>query len=84
MMNIVRALALSTATLASIPVSAVEQEKDRCVLEGGSTEKVPTAINCQRCVGWSRRNRASKIQKAGLEGVSIALASPHYEALPPH
>ena len=40
MMNIVRALSLSTATLASIPVSAVEQEKDSCVLEGGSTEKV--------------------------------------------
>jgi predicted lipoprotein with Yx(FWY)xxD motif len=42
MMNIVLALTLtlSAAALASAPVSAVEQEKDRCVLKDDSTDKI--------------------------------------------
>ena len=62
MMNIVRVLALSTATLANISVSAVEQQKDRCVLEGSPTEKVadchklPTK-NATRLDELTRRNK---------------------------
>jgi len=62
MMNIVRVLALSTATLANISVSAVEQQKDRCVLEGSPTEKVadchklPTK-NATRLDDLTRRNK---------------------------
>jgi hypothetical protein len=42
MMNIVLALTLtlSAATLASVPVFAAEQGKDRCVLKEDSTEKI--------------------------------------------
>jgi len=40
MTNIVLVLTLSAATLASVPVSAAEQEKDRCVLKEDSTEKI--------------------------------------------
>jgi len=39
MTNIVLVLTLSAATLASVAVSAAEQEKDRCVLKEDSTEK---------------------------------------------
>ena len=40
MMNTVLALALSAAILASVPVYAVEQEKDRCSLKEDSAEKI--------------------------------------------
>jgi hypothetical protein len=39
-MNVVLVLTLSAATFASVPVSAVEQEKDRCVLKEDPTEKI--------------------------------------------
>jgi hypothetical protein len=39
MTHIVLVLTLSAATLASVPVSAVEQEKDRCVLKEDPREK---------------------------------------------
>ena len=42
MMNIVLALTLtlSSAALASVPVAAAEQEKDRCVLTEDPAEKI--------------------------------------------
>jgi len=40
MMNIVLALTLSAVMLASVPVYAVEQEKDRCSLKEDSAEKI--------------------------------------------
>ena len=40
MMNIVLVFTLFAATLASVPVSAVEQEKGRCVLKEDTTEKI--------------------------------------------
>jgi hypothetical protein len=40
MMNTVLALTLSAALLASVPVYAVEQEKDRCSLKEDSAEKI--------------------------------------------
>jgi hypothetical protein len=40
MMNTVLALTLSAAILVSLPVYAVEQQKDRCVLKEDSTEKI--------------------------------------------
>ena len=44
MTKIVLVLTLSAATFASVPVSAVEQEKDRCVLTGrpdGKDRRLP-------------------------------------------
>jgi hypothetical protein len=40
MMNSILALTLSTAFLASIPVNAMEQQKDRCSLNEDSAEKM--------------------------------------------
>jgi hypothetical protein len=40
MMNTVLALTLSAAILASIPVYAVEQQKDRCSFKEDSAEKI--------------------------------------------
>jgi hypothetical protein len=40
MMNTVLALTLSAAIVASVPVSAVEQQKDRCSLKEDSAEKI--------------------------------------------
>jgi hypothetical protein len=40
MMNIVLALALFAAILATVPVYAVEQQKDRCSLKEDSAEKI--------------------------------------------
>ena len=40
MMNIVLALTLSAAILVSLPVYAVEQQKDRCSLKEDSAEKI--------------------------------------------
>lgn len=40
MMNSVLALTMSTALLASVPVYAVEQQKDRCSLKEDSAEKI--------------------------------------------
>ena len=40
MTKIVLVFTLSAATLASVPVPAAEQEKDRCVLKEDSTEKI--------------------------------------------
>jgi len=47
MINIVLALTLtsSVAALASVPVAAVEQEKDRCVLTEDPAEKI---ADCQK------------------------------------
>jgi hypothetical protein len=62
MMNIIRGLALFTATLASTSVSAVEQEKDRCALEQASKEKMADCIklprkNATRLHDLTRRNK---------------------------
>ena len=40
MINTILALTLSAAILASVPVYAVEQEKDRCSLKEDSAEKI--------------------------------------------
>ena len=40
MMNTVLALTLSAAIVANVPVSAVEQQKDRCSLKEDSAEKI--------------------------------------------
>jgi hypothetical protein len=48
MTKIVLVLTLSAAALASVPVSAAEQEKDRCALEEGSTEKMADCLKLPR------------------------------------
>jgi len=50
MINIVLALTLtsSVAALASVPVAAVEQEKDRCVLTEDPAEKIADCRKLQR------------------------------------
>lgn len=66
MINIVLALTftLFAAALASVPVCAAEQEKDRCVLTEDTAEKI---ADCQKL----RRKNASALDELAREDRSL-------------
>ena len=63
MMNTVLALTLFAAILASVPVSAVGQEKDRCSLKEDSAEKI---ADCDKSIVKKNASSLNARKNKGL------------------